>query len=158
MTKKTNQNQSEAKLWQQLNEATADLQRVRADFENYRKRVDNDIKRASSQGQSDMIIKLLPIVDNIERSIKHLPPELATNNWAKGVIALAQDTDKMLADIGVTKIDAQPGQPFNPDRHHAVQFDDNSSGDSEVIAEELQPGYLLNGQVLREAMVRVKRQ
>jgi molecular chaperone GrpE len=155
MTKKTNKNDNDQKAI--LDEVTNDLKRTRADFENYRKRVEIDIARANENGQASMAKKLLPVVDDIERSINHLPTELETNNWAAGIVKLSQNLEKALANMGITRIDATPGQPFNPDLHHAVQFDDTSIGEHEVVAEELQPGYLYGGQVLREAMVRVRR-
>jgi molecular chaperone GrpE len=144
-------------LEQEIAELTADLQRVRADFENYRKRVGDDLARARTLGAETAVVKLLPIIDDIERSVAHLPADLAGNAWAQGVATLARNLGKMLDDIGLTRIDATAGTPFNPDRHHAVQFDE-ADGEHEIIAEELQPGYLYDGAVLRPAMVRVTRQ
>jgi molecular chaperone GrpE len=135
-------------------ELTADLQRVRADFENYRKRTDEEKQSAREYGEITTAAKLLPIVDDIERAVAHLPAELADNTWAQGVAGLAKNLDKTLGTIGITRILAEPGNDFNPDQHHAVQFD-GTEGEHEIIAEELQPGYLLNGAVLRPSMVRV---
>jgi molecular chaperone GrpE len=135
-----------------------DLQRVRADFENYRKRTENDLTRARAAGEESAIAKLLPIIDDIERAVGHIPAELTENAWAQGVAALAKNLEKTLANLGVTRINAAPSTPFNPELHHAVQFDETSDGEHEVIAEELQPGYMLGERVLREAAVRVKRQ
>jgi molecular chaperone GrpE len=142
---------------QEIAELTADLQRERANFENYRRRVDEEKQMAREYGEAATAAKLLPIIDDIERAATHLPAELNDNAWAQGVAGLAKNLDKMLETIGVARILAEPDAPFNPDQHHAVQFDENSTGDTEVVAEELQPGYLLNGQVLRPAMVKVKR-
>jgi len=137
-------------------ELTADLQRVRADFENYHRRVDEEKTVARKHGEETMVAKLLPVIDDIERAVEHLPAELADHAWARGVANLTKNLDKTLASIGVTRIMAAPGSDFNPNQHHAVQFDE-TTGEREVIAEELQPGYLLNGEVLRPAMVRVTR-
>lgn len=145
-------------LEQQLGELTLDLQRTRADFENYRKRVEAEKQAAQDLGQTKAIIKLLPVIDTIERAIANVPAELADNAWAKGVAGLNKQLDKQLKDLGLEKIDAKPGTPFNPELHQAVQFDETAEGDKEVIAEELRAGYILNGAVARDAMVKVTRQ
>lgn len=142
---------------ERVTELTADIQRVRADFENYRKRVESEKQTARDYGQKEMISKLLPVIDDIERAIGHVPDNLSDNSWVQGIITLQKNLEKTLKSIGITKIDARPGTPFNPDIHHAVQFDEDSDGDQEIIAVELQPGYSLNNQVLREAMVKVTR-
>ena len=145
-------------LQQQLGELTLDLQRTRADFENYRKRVEAEKQAAQDLGQTKAIMKLLPVIDTIERAIANVPAELADNAWAKGVAGLNKQLDKQLKDLGLEKIDAKPGTPFNPELHQAVQFDEAAEGDKEVIAEELRAGYILNGAVVRDAMVKVTRQ
>ena len=145
-------------LQQQLGELTLDLQRTRADFENYRKRVETEKQAAQDLGQTKAIMKLLPVIDTIERAIANVPAELADNAWAKGVAGLNKQLDKQLKDLGLEKIDAKPGTPFNPELHQAVQFDDAAEGDKEVIAEELRAGYILNGAVVRDAMTKVTRQ
>ena len=145
-------------LEQQLGELTLDLQRTRADFENYRKRVEAEKQAAQDLGQTKAIMKLLPVIDTIERAIANVPAELADNAWAKGVAGLNKQLDKQLKDLGLEKIDAKPGTPFNPELHQAVQFDEAAEGDKEVIAEELRAGYILNGAVVRDAMTKVTRQ
>ena len=143
---------------QELAELTADLQRVRADFENYRKRIDSEKQSAREFGQTEMVKKLLPVIDDIDRAVNNIPAELVENTWVQGIGKLEKNIDKSLAALNLTRIQAKPGTSFNPDLHHAVQFDEDSEGDQEVIAEQLQPGYLLAGKVLREAMVKVKKQ
>lgn len=145
-------------LEQQLGELTLDLQRTRADFENYRKRVEAEKQAAQDLGQTKAIMKLLPVIDTIERAIANVPAELADNAWVKGVAGLSKQLDKQLKDLGLEKIDAKPGTPFNPELHQAVQFDEAAEGDKEVIAEELRAGYILNGAVVRDAMTKVTRQ
>ena len=145
-------------LEQQIGELTLDLQRTRADFENYRKRVEQEKEMARGSGRAGAIMKLLPIVDNIERSIAHLPAELKDNPWANSVVKLTKNLEKSLADMGVERINAEAGSVFNPDLHDAVQFDEDAEGEHEVIAEVLQPGYKVDGIVMRPSMVKVTRQ
>jgi grpE len=141
-----------------IDELTLDLQRTRADFENYRKRVEAEKQSAHSMGQAKSVMKLLPVIDTIERAIANVPEELADNAWAKGVAGLGKQLDKQLKEIGLEKIDAKPGTLFNPELHQAVQFDEEADGDKEVVAEELRAGYTLDGTVIRDAMVKVTRQ
>ena len=144
-------------LEQQVGELTADLQRLRADFENYRKRVDAEKLSARQDGEVRAIMKLLPVVDTIERAVTHIPTDIADHQWVKGVAGLVKQLEKSLAELQLAKIDAAQGTVFNPELHQAVQFDEDATGDIEVIAEELQPGYTLGGSPIRHSMVKVTR-
>ena len=142
----------------EIEELTSDVQRMRADFENYRKRVDAENTAARAQGKSSAILKLLPVIDNIERAVVYIPDDLKENTWAQGVASLAKNINKSLEAMDVKRIDAAPGTEFNPELHEAIQFDDSATGEKEVIEAELQAGYLLDGHVIRHAMVKVTRQ
>lgn len=142
---------------QQIADLTGDLQRTRADFENYRKRIDGEKKMARATGEATMVLKLLPVVDNIERALSHVPDELADNKWAQGIVTLTKNLEKSLGEMDVRRIDASTGTAFDPELHDAVQFDEDADGEHEVVAEELQAGYLLHGETLRPAMVKVTR-
>jgi molecular chaperone GrpE len=145
-------------LEQQIAELTADLQRTRADFENYRKRSEIEKQSAREAGQAGAILKLLPVIDTIERAIAYVPDDLKDNKWALGIVGLVKNLEKALEGLNLKRIDAKAGVEFNPDFHEAIQFDEDATGEREVIAEELQPGYLLNGRPVRHAMVKVTRQ
>lgn len=142
-------------LEQQAAELTADLQRTRADFENYRKRAELEKITARESGQASAIQKLLPVIDNIERAIAYTPVELQDNSWVQSVAGLVKNLDKSLESLNLKRIDAGVGVPFNPDLHEAIQFDEDAVGEHEVIAEEMQAGYTLNGHPIRHAMVKV---
>lgn len=143
---------------QQIGELTQDLQRTRADFENYRKRVELEKTQAREAGQASAVLKLLPVIDNIERAITHIPTELQDNTWAQGVGNLVKNLEKSLEGLNVKRIDASKGADFNPELHEAIQMDEDAEGEKEVISEELQAGYTLNGTPVRHAMVKVTRQ
>jgi len=155
---KPKQSKKELEFEQKLGELTLDLQRTRADFENYRKRVDVEKSAAREAGQSSAILKLLPVIDNIERAIAYTPEDLKDNTWVQGVSGLVKHLEKSLEGLNVARIDAKPGADFNPELHEAIQFDEDAEGEREVIADELQAGYTLNGHVIRHAMVKVTRQ
>jgi len=151
MTKSKKQEELET----QIAELTADLQRTRADFENYRKRSEADKAATYQHGQSAAILKLLPVIDNIERAVAYLPDELKDNKWAQGIAGLVKNLEKSLEGLNLKRIDAKEGADFNPDLHEAIQFDEDAEGDKEIVAEELQAGYTLSGQPIRHAMVKV---
>lgn len=153
VTKKNKQTELE----QQVGELTLDLQRTRADFENYRKRVEVEKTAAREAGQSGAVMKLIPVIDNIERAIAYMPEDLAENKWAQGVTSLVKNLEKSLEALEVRRIDASAGVAFNPDLHDAIQFDEEAEGDKEVVAEELQAGYVMGERVIRPAMVKVTR-
>ena len=139
----------------QIAELTLDLQRTRADFENYRKRVDAEKTAARESGQSSAILKLLPVIDNIERAIAYTPEELKDNTWVQSVAGLVKHLEKSLESLNLIRIDAKPGTAFDPELHEAIQFDEEATGEHEVVADEMQAGYTLNGHVIRHAMVKV---
>jgi molecular chaperone GrpE len=143
---------------QKIDELTNDLQRTRADFENYRKRSEADKAATYQHGQAAAIKKLLPVIDNIERAVAYTPEDIKDHKWVQGIAGLVKNLEKSLEGLNLKRIDAKPGKEFNPDLHEAIQFDEEAEGEKEVIAEELQAGYELNGQPIRHAMVKVTRQ
>lgn len=155
MIKKT---KKELEFEQKIGELTADLQRTRADFENYRKRVDAEKIMTREAGQASAILRLLPVIDNIERAITYTPVELKDNTWVQGVAGLVKNLEKSLDSLNLKRINAEPGTVFNPEIHDAIQVDEDAKGEHEVVAEELQAGYTLNGLPIRHAMVKVTRQ
>ena len=145
MTKKASEN--ETKLIEQIATLTADLQRVRADFENYRKQVDIQKKQLAEMVEFATIEKALPLMDTIELAILH----------NEALAPLEKTLDKTLSDLGLTRIEASAGTKFDPNYHEATQMDD-ADGEEEVISEVLRGGYLYHGEVLRPAMVTVTKQ
>ncbi len=158
MVEKARKTKKEIELEQQIAELTVDLQRTRADFENYRKRSELEKATARESGQASAILKLLPVIDNIERAITYTPDDLKDNAWVQSVAGLVKNLDKSLESLNLKRIEATSGTPFHPDVHEAIQFDEDATGEHEVIAEEMQAGYTLNGHPIRHAMVKVTRQ
>ena len=140
-------------LEDQIVELTNSLQRERADAQNLRRRSELDRREALNAGQQSTIANLLPTLDNLERAFTQVPKEIKSNNWVKGIISLDKQLKTTISKIGLTKIKTL-GQPFNPEAMEAVSIDDQG-GNKEVVTEELQAGYRLNGQVIRVAMVKV---
>lgn len=141
-------------LEQQIVELTDALQRERADVINVRRRHDEQIAGLKGMVKAGVVRDLLPIVDNFERSLGHVPKELEGNDFVKGVRSIVKQFEKTLTDIGVQRIKTV-GEVFDPRLHEAVSMDDSGQGTIEVVCEELQSGYTLGDEVVRHAMVRV---
>lgn len=130
----------------QVSELTNDLQRTRADFENYRKAVEAQKSQAMSAAKYATVVKFLALVDDVDRAITAYPEQLAP---------LAKSFAKTLKDLGLERIDSEEGTEFNPDYHEAVSVEDDG-GEVETVAETLRPGYLYEKTVIRPAMVKVR--
>ena len=134
-------------LEKKIEELTNDLIRTRADFENYRKRVESEKEQAKVVAKSAIISKLLPIIDDIELAISYAPENLKDNPWVKGVNKLSLKLETSLSNLGVKTIDAKSNTTFDPKLHDAILMDDSSEGEEEIILEELRKGYLYNDAV-----------
>lgn len=140
-------------LLAQIDELTEALKRERADSENIRRHHDAQIASLKTVTKANVVRELLPAIDNLERSLKHVPAELEGSDYVKGVQAVVKQFEKTLTDIGVARIKTV-GEVFDPSFHEAVSMEDGN-GTVEKVSEELQPGYLLGDEVIRHATVRV---
>ena len=140
-------------LQQQVADLTEALQRERADATNIRRRHEEQIAKLKTTLRADIVSDLLPVIDNLERALKHVPDDLKDNQYVKGVQGVVKQFEKTLADMGVARIKTV-GEPFDPHLHEAVSMEEGD-GDHEVVSEELQAGYILGDEVIRHAMVRV---
>ena len=145
-----------ALLREEVEMLTEAIQRERADAMNMRRRHDEQIMNLKSTLKADVVNDLLPVIDNFERALKHVPEELKENDYVKGVQGVVAQFDKTLADMGVKRIQTI-GEDVNPHFHEAVGIEDGE-GDKEVVSEELQAGYQIGDTVIRHAMVKVTKQ
>jgi len=156
MTDKKQPKVEVAALEQQVAELTDALQRERADATNLRRRHDEQIAGLKNMVKANVVRDLLPVIDNFERALKHVPADLEGNDYIKGVQGVVKQFEKTLTDIGVERIKTV-GEPFDPRFHEAISMEEGD-GTQEVVSEELQAGYRLGDEVIRHAMVRVKMQ
>lgn len=142
-------------LSRQVAELTEALQRERADAANIRRQHDQQISSLKQILTVQVIEELLPVIDNFERALKHVPADLVDNAYVKGVQGVVKQFESTLSSMGVQRI-ATVGQTFDPHLHEAVSAE--GDGDTEQVSEELQAGYQLGDHVIRHAMVKVTRQ
>lgn len=127
------------------------LQRLMAEFDNYRKRSEKEKKDAYDFAVSNTVVELLPIIDNFERALK-----IDTQDKAlyAGVQMIYKQLIGALENLKVTPIEAVE-QEFNPNLHNAVMHIDDEAYGENIIVEELQKGYLYKEKVIRHSMVKV---
>lgn len=136
-------------------ELTLDLQRIHAEFINYKSRSEREKADAINIGKEHIITELLPVFDNIHRAFQHMPENLTNDPWVKGIASLEKQLNSTLQSIGLERINTV-GEAFSPETMEAVSIEDTGSGE-EVVTGELQAGYKYAGRVIRPAMVQVKK-
>lgn len=151
------------KLQQELEEArrkaaenSEGWQRERADFLNYKKRIERDQALISQSITGEVIKKYLAVLDDLERALKARPTEGDGAAWANGIELIQRKLTNILENEGVLQIPAQ-GAQFDPTVHEAITHEDSPDHESGQVIEVLQHGYKIGDRVLRPALVRVAR-
>lgn len=129
-------------------------QRARAEFANYKKRVEREMKDSYGSAAGSVLKDVLPVIDDFERAMSNVPEQLQGDPWVGGVGMILRKLNKVLDDYNVTVIDPT-GQPFDPNRHEAIGTDDSGEVETGHVTVTVQKGYVLGDRVLRPALVRV---
>jgi len=125
--------------------------RSQADFQNYKKRVERDNEMMYTSMKGDIIKKVLPALDDLERALQKRPED---NGWANGIELIARKLQNILDAEGVKKIEAE-GTEFDPNLHEAISHEPNEEVESGHVIAVVQNGYMLGERVIRPALVRV---
>ena len=143
-------------LEEQLSKAKEDAQKFRdnwhraeADFQNYKRRTEQEREELRRFGNVSIIINLLPVLDDFERAFKSLDSRLAGLSWFDGILLIYRKLRQLLENAGVSPIETE-GQAFDPRFHEAVAHIEGEEG---KVISEVQRGYKLHDRVLRPAMV-----
>lgn len=135
----------------------ANWQRSAADFQNWKRRTDQEKTELTRYAEGALTADLLRVLDDVERAFQSLPPELRMLTWIEGVYLIGQKLYSLLQARGLTPIEAE-GQEFDPHVHEAVLREDDAEGaETLVVVQELQRGYRFHDRVLRPTMVKVGR-
>lgn len=148
---------TEAELKKFRDLAAANLrgwQRARADYQNLAKETAREKEVWVTAANEQLILEILPVLDNFNHALKHLPQELAQQDWVKGVIFIKTQLANILEHQGVSVINALH-QPFDPHFHEAVAKVPGKPEFRDKVVAELQKGYLRQGRVIRAARVKV---
>lgn len=157
MAKKSNKKETKAEEQEpgkdEQQELVAQLQRLQAEFENYKRRTEREFAEYREYAAGDAIKHLLPVLDNFELALKNVPVE-DRSGFYKGVEMLYAQFTTALQELGVEAIDAD-GTPFDPKLHEAMLTEELPDAEKNTVIEVLQKGYLLKERVLRTAKVKV---
>lgn len=129
-------------------------QRSRAEFTNYRKRTEREMRESFERASLNTLTKILPIVDDFERALNNVPEDLEDHPWLGGITLVMKKFEKLLEEYDVQTLDPV-GEAFDPRLHEAVGMDDSDEYESGTVTATLQKGYISGERVLRPALVRV---
>ena len=133
-------------------------QRSQADFENFKRRKENESQELVVFAREVTVAKILPSLDSLEQGLKHIPDtedsefKSKFDVWKKGIASTLQQLEKALSELGVKKIEAI-GKQFDPNFHEAIREIPDETKDDGTVVEEMQTGYVLNGKVIRPSQV-----
>jgi molecular chaperone GrpE len=129
-------------------------QRERADFTNYKKRIERDQIQMAQSFNGSIIKKYLVVVDDLDRALKNRPVDPEGAKWAEGIELIYRKLQTILENENVKRIPAEDAE-FDPNIHEALSHEDSPDHESGQVIEVLQQGYMLGDRVLRPALVRV---
>ena len=125
--------------------------RTQADFQNFRKRVERDNEAFKASTKGDILKKVLPVLDDLERALQNRP---ADDAWANGIELVARKFQNILDMEGVKRIEAK-GVAFDPNFHEAISHEPSDEVESGHVIDVVQNGYVIGERVIRPALVRV---
>jgi molecular chaperone GrpE len=143
-----------SELKQEVESNLQGWQRSRAEFTNYKRRTQKELKEARERGALDALSQILPVIDDFERALDNIPDDLEDNPWVSGTSLILKKFDKVLENYNVEEVDPV-GEEFDPNYHEAVMREDSDDYESGVVTATLQKGYKSGERVLRPALVRV---
>ncbi len=127
-------------------------QRAQADFVNYKRRVEQERSDFVRNARADAILKILPVLDDLERAVQSLPSDLAGSDWAQGVVLIERKLRAALETEGVKRIEAV-GEPFDPWKEEALVHEPSDQFPQGTVSRVFRTGYSLDGRVIRPAQV-----
>jgi molecular chaperone GrpE len=128
------------------------VQRIRADFANYKRRIEQEREKQTKCANKELILKLLPVLDDFNYALDSVPQDVAEGDWLRGVALIQNKLMLILEKEGVTRIDVK-GKAFDPRQHEAIFCDDDSDDERCRIKEVIKDGYKLGDEVIRPAQV-----
>jgi len=134
-----------------LAETVDGWQRSMADFQNYKRRVERDNELVKSSMKGELIKKVLPVLDDLERALQNRPED---TGWSNGIELIARKFQNLLDAEGVKRIEAK-GVAFDPAFHEAISHEPSEMVESGQVIDVVQNGYMLGERVIRPALVRV---
>lgn len=132
------------------------LQRVQADSLNYKRRVEEEREELQKRANANLVIRLLPVLDDFERGLQHIPNDDAFRPWLAGVELVYRNLRGILDSFGVTQIEALH-RTFDPMEHESISYEITEAHEDGRVMSVVREGYKLHGRVLRPAQVTVSK-
>jgi molecular chaperone GrpE len=132
------------------------LRRARADFTNFKRRVEEERAEQARNARVEFILKLLPVLDDFERGLATAPPEHQQNEWMAGILLIERKLRSLLSSEGVERIPSEKAM-FNPWLHEAVGYESSPELEDGRVLHVVRPGYSMGDSVIRPAQVIVAR-
>ena len=129
-------------------------QRSQADLANYKRRAAEEVVEARRSASTGLLLKVLSVVDDMERALAHVPESAVAPGWLDGLRLVQRNLSNLLDSEGVTAIEAQ-GRPFEPWEHDAVLYEETPDCAEGTVVRVIREGYRLRDRVLRPAQVAV---
>lgn len=155
MAKRKPSTDDQARCQEKVSQLEHSLKRALADFDNFRKRVEQERSEMTLVAKVNLLHELLPVLDNFNRAASHLPTELKDNSWATGILAIAKQLKDLVERQGLETIAPNSADLFDPRLHEAVSHEPHDSIELDHIVETIELGYTINDRVLRPAKVKV---
>jgi len=131
------------------------LKYMQADFENYRKRTEKEMREIEDNSSERLVLRLLSVLDELDLAVKHARDDAGGTELQEGIEMVRKNMYSALESVGLRRIDPV-GKPFDPSKHEAVAKVQGSSSGSDIVVEELRTGYTFRGHVIRPSMVKVE--
>jgi molecular chaperone GrpE (heat shock protein) len=147
----------DAKKYLEMQKAQDGMKRLAADFENYKKRQAQVQKEWAQFSNENMIMQILPVLDNFHASTDHIPEDQKENPWVVGIMHIQEQLEKILEDNGVSEIKVKEGDGFNPEIMEAVESKESEEGESRnAVSKIVQKGYKIGDKIIRATRVIVE--
>jgi molecular chaperone GrpE len=130
--------------------------RERADFVNYKKGEVERVGLITKYAKEDILFNVLPVLDSIYLAQNHIPEDIKKNNWSQGFMQIQYQITEFLKQSGIEAIKTI-GQPFDPATMEALGHTEEKEGQSGLVIEELQKGYIMDGKLIRPAKVKINK-
>jgi molecular chaperone GrpE len=143
-----------ARIADERDQAKDQLLRTMADFQNFRKRQDEQRARMQEMATERVLVDLLPILDNFERTVASIERGATMESVAEGVRAVEKQMKSVLESHGLKRLHVV-GEPFDPEHHDAIGVETSEEHEHDTVMAELEPGYKMGERTVRPARVRV---
>ena len=141
---------------QRASEAEAGWQRARADYQNLKRRTDEQRAESASIAGDRLLIRVLDLADDFDLAVEHVPEDAKDSPWVEGITAIDRKLRALLEAEGIEAMEGE-GEPFDPQTQQAISYEDTADVPDGTVIKVLQRGFTINGRILRPALVAVAR-